>query len=159
MKEIADSNVILSGLQADILKLETDKVRILKQRTDEIDVAINDFKRESKSLVDETENNYTHVHNFYEELKKFAAHVKVQRDEIEELLKDIEGSHVDFNNYIKREVSKISELKTKMVSEFQSLEDEREFIKSQRKSMEKERIQMKTQQAYIKTALNSLNKK
>ncbi len=159
LKEIADSNVILSGLQAEIHKLETDKEAFFQLRQDQLSSRLAEFMRDSKIMVDDTEKNYTHVHNFYEELKKFAELVNEQRDEVEAMLVDLNNKSVDFENHILRETARMSELQTRINQDYRAIEQEQNFIRGQREAMTKEKAVFAAKQKELNSALESLKKK
>lgn len=159
LKEIADSNMILSGLQAEIKKLENDKEAFFQLRKDELSGELARFYRDSKALVDDTEKNYVHVHNFYDELNKFAEVVKQQREDVQGLIVGLNKQSVDFENHLVREIEKLSDLKARIKHDMDVVEQERNFVRSQREEMTKEKAVFAARQKELNTALQSLNKR
>lgn len=159
LKEIADSNVILSGIKAEIAQAKKDKDQFFQDRQDELNGLLARFLRDSKVMVDETEKNYTFVHNFYGELREFAKMVREQREEVQEMLVDLDKRSVDFANHLIRETTKLSELEASIKQDRRVVEDDRTYIRVQKEQLTKEKAIFKTQQINLKNALASLNKK
>jgi chromosome segregation ATPase len=159
MKEIADSNLILSGLRADIKKMEKDKDEFFQQRQDQLESRLYSFLRNSQSLVKETEENYIYVHNFYEELKKFAELVKEQRNEVKKQLDDLKDKTVDFTNSMNRNIEELSKIRSGINSDFAAIEKEKKYIKQQQVEIAKDRADLSVRNANLMTALKALKER
>lgn len=159
VKEIADCNVILSGMKAEILKLREEKEQFIVDRANELEIRLWKFLNDSKELVAETNRNYVTVHNFYVELKEFADEVKIQRQETKDLIQEAKNKMVDLENLMVRKATELSQIRKGINNDLRVIERERNFIKAQKEEMQKERIKINNQLAEINISLTALKKK
>lgn len=156
MKEIADSNVILSGLQADIRQLKADKEEFLQVREDQLMSRLSEYLQESKELVDKTEKNYIHVHNFYEELSQFATIIKEVNDKVTLQIKDFSDQCIIAENRIKAQEMELSTLRNQLNQDLNGIKKDRAFIESQKQDLLNGQRKLNSDRETLKRAVERL---
>lgn len=161
MKEIADGNVLLGSMKAEIAKLISDKDNFFKLREDEVIGRIKKVLDASTELVNKTKSNYALVHEFVDNLKTFADFIKdgqtqlgeaiksfiTESDKIildlkarEEVIKQHERQLISDKTFIMSEQGRIDAEKGLLRDGFRKLHDGQEELKRSIERLKKGRL-------------------
>lgn len=159
MKEIADANVLLADMKAQMKVLERDKDDFFKLREIELTEKLNDFMANSTGFLLKVENNYMLVHEFYETLKSYSDFLKEGQAEFGEVIRDFAEKANEFEVYLRRNTEIISKKNKLLDQREEGLNRDREFLRRERKLIENEQVRISSQQAQIRDALKQLSQK
>lgn len=124
MKEVADAQVLLSSMKAEMIKLKSDKDIFFKLREDEVLERIEQVLKDSENLVNQTTSNYQLVHEFVETLKSFADYLKDGQTQLGEVIEDFKKEAERILQDFKSREEKLQQHERQMISD-------RTFIKSE----------------------------
>lgn len=159
MKEMADANVLLASMKADLKQLNEDKENFFKLRESEVSERITGLLNSSQKLLEEAKLNYGLVHEFYETLKSFSAYLKEGQTQFQEVLLDFKNYSDAAEKDIQRRTEEVEQQRLLLKNERASLEKNKEFNRLQTIKIEKDKAMIKSRQAQIKSALDTLRKK
>lgn len=148
LKEIANSNLLVAQMKAELMELEKGKEDFFAKRENEVLGRIHKLLNNSRILIDEANTNYTLVHNFYETLKGFSDYLKKAHAIFKESVAEFQEKSQVWQNAREQE---ISDLRKALKFDQDSLDRDKEFIKSKKAELEKEK-------KYIEEQQESLNK-
>ena len=159
MKEIADSNVTLAGLKADVKKLKEEKEHFFELRQNQVEAKLWEFLNNSRDLVAETEANYTTVHNFYEVLKGYAEFLTIERDEMMKQIIDFKRKTVDFENKMTSQITDLSATRKLLELDRVRIEEDQKFIINKKEELRKEQIKLKNSQDELIKSVQAIKRK
>ncbi len=159
MNEIANGNLKVAGMKADLKKLLADKEDFFKLRENELLGRINTLFNDSKHLLDETKANYSLVHEYYVTLTQFSEWLKQGQLEFEEVVEDFKVQSVEVQRELDAKIEHVSRIRKIMADEKAGIEKDRAFINSQKQSLAKEKVQFAQQLNELRIAMQALKRK
>lgn len=156
LKEVADSNLLVSQIKAELLELESQKEQFFTKRDNEVLARIHKLLNHSRILLEETNTNYTQVHQFYETLKGFSEYLGRAQESFNKNVEDFTEKSFKWQETITQQESNISDLKKETQQDKESLEREKQFIAKKRKQLEIDIKHLESQQQAFETSYKSL---
>lgn len=151
LREVADSNMLVASMKAELVELEKEKGEFFRVRENEVLARIHKLLNHSRILLEETDKNYVHVHQFYEVLTVFAQQVTKAHEDFKKYVASFEEKSIEWNNQVEEQEKVISQLRADLQREEKSLDSEREFIKSKK-------IELEKSQSNLESLWNNLKK-
>lgn len=132
LREVADSNVLVAQMKAELLELEKDKEDFIKHRENEVLAKIHKLLNSSRLLLDETTSNYLHVHQFYENLKSFSEYLSENHRNLKKIIEKFKENSKNWQDEITLQEEKIIEMKKDIVVDVGILDREKIFIENKK---------------------------
>lgn len=158
MKEISDINVLTAKSKAELIQLEKEKEVFLSRRDNEILVRIHKLLNNSRSILEETNSNYTLVHSFYETVKGFSEYISEIHKSLLVQIDDFSEKNELWQAEINEREREISDISKQLYIERESMNREKEAIKNKRAELEKDTKHLESQQASFQTSYKELKK-
>lgn len=159
LKEIADSNLLVAKMKAELADLEKDKETFFLKRENEVLGRIHKLLNGSRTILEETETNYKKVHQFYEVLREYSDYLSKSHDTFFEIVNDFNKKGEVWKKDIDKQTEEISEQKKSLKLQEESIEKEKKFIKDRMVELKKEEKHIESKQRQIKNALEYLKTK
>lgn len=156
LREIADSNYLVAGMKAELLKLEDRKKTFIAERDKEVLDRVRKLLADSQALLEETKSNYTLVHEFYNGLKVFSEFIKGAGENLTKGIAEFKTKSDEWENEVKKQEEIIFELRKDLRIDQQSLERDKEHLKKKTSELKKERDYLEKQQTEIQLKLKDL---
>ena len=121
LKEVADANVKLSEMKADMANLESEKENFFKLREDELIGKLKKTLDESQDFVNQTLSNYKQVKEFNDELVSFSNFIKESQSQLKEFVDS-------FQNEAKEIVRQLEEQDNRLEQQKRQIESDNFFI-------------------------------
>lgn len=158
LEEMAQVNMIVSGMRAEMLKLEQDKKGFISQREKEVFDCIKEVLNESRSLLDETENNYILVHDFYESIKVFANFLSETHENLKNLMMDFDKKTEKDKKELAKQQEEIGEIRKKLKVDNGILGRENAEITKKKQELENIQKKIESERATLASVYNILKK-
>ena len=156
MKEIADTNLLVAGMKAELLKLEEDKEKFFVLRDNEVLGRIHKLLNNSRVLLDETRDNYIFTHDFYETIKIYSEDVKEGYQVLQGIIAEFSEKAVTWQEEIKNQETEIVEMKKDLQRDKESMDREKEFLQKKKKAVDDDRKRLESQQEALATSYKEL---
>lgn len=142
MQEIANSNLLIDSMKAELIKLEEDKENFFKLREEEVMTNIKRVVNESQALLEHTKSNYDHVHEFYSVLTSFSDYLKDGQAQLGEAIED-------FNREAKAIMKTLDERSALIAHERKQMDAEKSTLDGQRNQINGAQVQLQNDQRLL----------
>lgn len=151
MNEIAESNVLIGNMKAELVKLEEDRENFFKLRSDELVERLEKALDDSHEIVDKTISNYTLVQEFYQILTSYSVFIKESQTQLEE-------DANEFNLSAQKVVDKLNAREAQIDSDRKQIDAQLSFVKGEIDRMEIEKRQLTDDQRILRDGRESLKR-
>ncbi len=149
MQEIAQGNLLLSGMKADYQKLLDEKDKFFEDRQKGMIDKVKEILKESQSLLDETSSNYEKVHQFSESLTLFAKTVSETYSDLKELIQDFNEKSQTEREEIKRQQEEVNKLKINLKLSQEEHARDKKFFTEKKKELDKIKEKIASERAVL----------
>lgn len=152
MEELASTQMLISGMKAEMMSLDSKKEEFFVYRENEVLARIHKLLNNSRTLLDEVKTNYEEVHNFYLLLKEFSDFLTGTNTGLTRLMDDFIQKSTEHNAILNKREMEIEELRKDLEYDQAGLKRDKNFIEKEKKKIAEAKRHIESQQASLKTS-------
>lgn len=146
LREVADSNLLIAGIKAELSKLEDRRKAFIVERDSEVLDRVHGLLVDSQALLEETKSNYSFVQEYYGQLKVFSEFIKKTHENLSKKITEFKNNTVELKNQLTQQENTISDLRKDLKIDQQALGRDKEYLKKKTLELQKDREYLDNQQ-------------
>lgn len=158
MREIAECNILIGEMKAEMSQLESQKNDFFKLRESEVVDRVNKALEDSQGLLDQVKSNYTLVHEFYEILQSFADYLKDGRSQLEEVIKHFQEDAAQIVQILEIREHAVKEKESDLSYMRRSVENVKAQIEIEQKKLNEDQIKLMSDRGALQRSIERLKK-
>lgn len=156
MKALASTNMKVSEVQANLLKLQATEAEYLKQREEKAQARISALLERSHEIISRIGKNYSDVKDFSNSLSTFAGFLLEAQSSFELLQESFEEKTKTWDETIKAQEKKTKEVEKALLVESARIETEKKTIEQAKKKIEEDKRKIADDRGTLERAINRL---
>lgn len=154
LEEVANCNLLVAGMKAELLQLEKDKDAFFEKRDNEVNARIKRIIDSSDDLLNKVKTNYQEVHEFYENLKTYSEFLSKAHTDFTKIVSEFTEKSDLWRSEVAKQEARVAEIGHEAQRDREGVARDKEFIKGKKKDLENEKKHIESQQAVLKVAYN-----